>query len=177
MPEGKRNRIRLLILIGLSVIFVATGYFRFFHKKGQTEVVPPAASAPPAATAAAPGISAGSIAPMPQPSSPSPLQAAGPLRSTVRDIFAPRMQPLGEGSSPASQPAASRAGFILGGTIVGGGKPLAIINDQYLGVGSTIGGYRVKNITRKGVTLQSDLDRIELTVLSDMESAMPDSPR
>jgi hypothetical protein len=170
MPEGKRNRIKLMILIGVAVIFVATGYFRFFHKKGPATAVSP--PAPPVATAAAPV----DLKPLLQ-TPAGPEMAAEPVRSAIRDIFDPQRQALRGGVSSALQPAASGAGFVLGGTIVGGGKPLAIINDQFLGIGSSIGGYRVKNITKKGVTLQSDHDQIELPVLSDMERKVPDSTR
>jgi hypothetical protein len=178
MPEGKRNRIRLMILIGVSVIFVATGYFRFFHKKGAATAVPPPASARPAVTAAAPEPVVAPVDLKQLLQSPAGReQAAEPVRSAIRDIFAPQRLDLRGGVSSVLQTAASGAGFVLGGTIVGGGKPLAIINDQFLGIGSQIGGYRVKNITKKGVTLQSDHDQIEIPVLSDMERKMPDSSR
>jgi len=178
MPPGKAGRLKLMILIGVAVIFVATGYFTFFHKKGPATAVPPPAAAPPAVTAPAPESLAGPVdLGQVKPPPAAPEQAAELVRSAVRDIFAPQRLALRGGGSAAAPSGVSGPGFILGGTIVGGGKPLAIINDQFLGIGSRIGAYRVTSITNKSVTLRSDQDQIELPVLSEMDGITPASSR
>ncbi len=55
----------------------------------------------------------------------------------------------------------------LKGTIVGGGKPLAIINDQFVGTGDWIGEYQVIRIGKKTVLLDSGHHQIALEMVKD----------
>ena len=43
MAAEKREKIKLMIIIGLSVVFVAIAYFRFMPQKGSSAVAAPAA--------------------------------------------------------------------------------------------------------------------------------------
>ena len=54
--------------------------------------------------------------------------------------------------------------FRLRGTIVGGERPLAIIDDRFVRVGDRIGDYNVIRIRKKDVLLMSDRTKLHLEI-------------
>ncbi len=54
----------------------------------------------------------------------------------------------------------------LKGTIVGGKRPIAIINDRFVRMGDRIGDYQVVEIDKDRVTLRSGIYEIVLEVLT-----------
>ena len=55
----------------------------------------------------------------------------------------------------------------LRGAIVGGGKPVVIINDRFLHLGDWIGDYQVVRIGKKEVLLEAGNDKIELGMVKN----------
>ena len=68
------------------------------------------------------------------------------------------MKPLLKKALPPAGQTVSRPtpSLNLKGTIVGGERPIAIINDQFLRQGDQIGEFKVVNIGKKEVVLNSD---------------------
>lgn len=161
MPEKKNNQIKNYIVIGLCVVFVLVGYFTFVHKK-PTHDAGPTPSTAPIARLQVPQVDAKTRSD----ARTGKVQVAEPLRKNLIDIFAPVKSPVKAESQPAkieqSRPVPS---FTLGGTIVGGKKPIAIINDQLVHTGDMIGDYRVVSIGKKGVLLDSGNKQIPLTMV------------
>jgi len=169
MPKKKSERIKLYLFIGLTVIFVISGYFRFIHKKTK--------SAPDQAVTAKP--LARVDVPQTEISRPETTKGfawpeKGSLRTDIRDIFTLQALPpwadnsSGEhkirrtGQSLAKKSTKPPLVLKLCGMIVGGRKPVAIINDQFLRKGERIGDYRVIWISKNAVMLDSGKEKIEL---------------
>ncbi len=171
MPKKKSERIKLYLVIGLVVIFVISGYFRFMHKKIKS-VSDQAVTAKPLARVDVhqpeinrPGKNKGLASP-----------EKGSLRTDIRDIFTPQALPQWadnpsgrRGIRRTGQPLAKKSTkpplvLELSGMIVGGRKPVAIINDQFLRKGERIGDYRVIWISKNAVMLDSGKERIELEI-------------
>ena len=55
----------------------------------------------------------------------------------------------------------------LRGTIVGGGEPIAIINDQFMRKGDRIDGFNVVKIGKKEVLLRSANDELKLKLIDN----------
>ena len=58
----------------------------------------------------------------------------------------------------------------LSGTIVDSGRPIAIINGKFLRTGQWIDGFQVAKITKNGVLLRSESQKLLLKVLSNAEN-------
>jgi len=169
MPKKKSERIKLYLVIGLAVIFVITGYFRFIHKKA-TSASDQAVAAEPLARVDVPQIEIG----RPEKNQGFDWPDKVSLRTITRDIFAPQalsawadgrsgeQETRRTGQSLEKAPTRPSPVLKLGGTIVGGRKPVAIINDQFLRTGERIGDYRVIWISKNAVMLDSGKERIEL---------------
>ncbi|MBC8433232.1 MAG: hypothetical protein H8D96_15085 [Desulfobacterales bacterium] len=163
MPEKKSERIKMFILILGSVVFVIVGYFRFIHKK-PSAVKARTSSNAPLSQLQVPGVDI---------KIQQTIRRAQPAAEVfppafIRDIFSPVKSSLAE-KSPAElrQAAIPLSEMELKGTIVGSGKPLAIINDQFVGTGDWIGEYRVIRIGNKAVLLNSGHHQIELEMIKD----------
>jgi hypothetical protein len=90
------------------------------------------------------------------------------LPASIRNIFAPlAATPGAKGPLGPEAPGQQIAAMILKGTIVGGGKPLAIINDQFVGQGEWIGQYQVISIGKKEVVLNSGQHQIKLEMVKN----------
>lgn len=172
MAAEKREKIKLMIIIGLSVVFVAIAYFRFMPRKGSSAV------AAPAALVADPQVAIPRVEIKNRPIDPGPRSSDVVMRRFVkRDIFAPLNIPLPEKveknpseQKPAKKPPpepTSRPSFILGGTIVGGDKPIAIINNHFVHTGDSISGFKVVRIGKFEVQLASKNKTIRLEMIEN----------
>ncbi len=184
MAPSSPERIKIIAVIVLAVIFVIVGYFRFFHGKvAPTTAAPPPPVAPAASTIPAPPVApaANAVPAVDSKNLPAALPApqkalAPPLR--LRNIFAPAQRPPA-GNSPAT--GASTATEVMAppkplpplkltGTIIGDKEPLAIINGRFLRTGDRVEGLQVLSISRTQVSLAGEGRTVRLEVLADQES-------
>lgn len=164
MPEKKNKPIQIYIVIGLSLVLVIMGYFRFIHKKSISEDDHTLPAAGPAKFDIA------SIAiNKPQKNSMHALPANEPSSIYIRDIFAPlKFQAAAEIQSTKQTPSTTPVlSLKLKGTIVGGGIPIAIINDRFVHVGDVIANYKVVKIVGNRVFLTSGNYQKILEVLNN----------
>ena len=162
MPEKKIERIKIYVLILGSVVFVVLGYFQFIHKK-PSAVRARTSSNKPLSQLQVPEVDVKIRQTIRR---AEPADEVSPTAS-IRDIFAPSKTSLAEKSPAEQKSAVPLSAMELKGTIVGGGKPLAIINDQFVGAGDWIGGYQVIRIGNKAVLLNSGHHQIELEMIKD----------
>lgn len=162
MPMENRERTKLFIVIGLAVLFVLVGYFRFFHGKGVSPVQPNVAA-----------VTAGPIAIPPvdlkglRPAAGLP-ESVSPPRVPLRNIFAPAGKTFAAGSVPGESigvPQKLLPMLQLTGIIIGGKRPLAIINGRFLRQGESIEGFQVLSIARNQVILSAEGRKVVLNVL------------
>ena len=173
MAGKKSDQIKTYVVIGLAFVLVISGYFRFVHaKKGKQN----ADNNQSASTAS-------SVAPfeleVPQIRVKNPENAQQDdsfvdeyLHVAVSDIFAPINVPPKPGEEPEGEdePEVEEApklppSLTLKGTIIGGQRPIAIINDQFVRTGDWIGPYEVVRIGKNKVLLSSDDNQLVLEVL------------
>jgi hypothetical protein len=171
MTTGKKGkRIKLYMLITLSILFVVVGYFRFFQKKDAPAVVLSPLNTP-AVQSVVPrdGGNGGKGAPENVQTDFAPIRQ--PAQNTIRNIFVPGKSER-MAKPQAGDPSLSGFGspLKLTGTIVGSGKPIAIINNQFLRTGQLIGGFRVVRITKNDVLLRSESQEILLKVLANTKN-------
>ena len=162
MPMENRERTKLFIVIGLAVLFVLVGYFRFFHGKGVSPVQQNVAAG-----------TAGPIAIPPvdfkglRPAAGLP-ESVSPPRVPHRNIFAPAGKTFAAGSVPAESvglPQKLLPALQLTGIIIGGKRPLAIINGRFVRQGEAIEGFQVLSIARNQVILSAEGRKVVLNVL------------
>ena len=172
MATEKREKIKLMMVIGLSVVFLTIAYFRFIPPKGSSVV------AAPAAFVADSQVAMPRVEIKNRPIDPAPTSSDVVMRRFVkRDIFAPLNIPLPEKvekkaleQRSAKKPppeTTSRPSFMLGGTIVGGDKPIAIINNQFVRAGDSISGFKIVRIDKFGVQLASKNSTIRLEMIEN----------
>jgi hypothetical protein len=165
-----RERKKLYIVIGLAVIFAVVGYFRFLHGKitffNQTE----RGAAIPAAVEV-PAVDLKGIQPAGE---PLKMVFDGP-RTGLRDIFSPVKAPASKIPSmkAATMPVKPLPTLQFAGTIVGGKRPIAIINGQFLRIGEMIADFEVVAITRNQVILSGGGRKILLNILTGAEERSP----
>jgi hypothetical protein len=170
MAAGKREKIKLMIVIGLAVVFLIMAYFRFRPSKASSALAAPTASISNAQ------LSIPEVEIKTRQIDPAPTSSGTTMPQFIkRDIFAPIHIPLSAkvekkpvkqkpSSKPPPEPT-SRPAFQLGGTIVGGDKPIAIINNQFVRAGDSIGGFRVVRIGKFDVQLASKNTTIRLEMI------------
>ena len=172
MATKKSEKIKLMIVVGLSVVFVSIAYFRFMPQNESSAVAAPAASV------AVPQAAIPRIEIKNRQSDPAPASSDVIVRRFVkRDIFTPINIPVAEkiktkppAQKPAGQPPPEPIplpSFKLGGTIVGGDKPIAIINDQFVRTGDSMNGFKVVRIGKFGVQLASKNRIIRLEMIEN----------
>lgn len=171
---GKKNeQIKLYITLGLVVVLLISAYFRIIRPKTKGTAN---------ATASSPKISAPASTPVQIPKVqldvPKKKNKAKKSRnqfrvmsSMVRDIFAEPKAPVSDKEAekkaekkPPPPPTS------LKGTIVGGKKPIAIINGRFVHVGDLVGEYRVVRIDKDKVLLSSGEHAIVLEVLKNVHN-------
>lgn len=159
MPTKKSEKIKQYIVIVLAVTAVVVAYFRFFYK-------PKAAGVGRAARPqAAEKVNSPKIEkPRSQMLQADRFPADEFLNPDVRDIFALAATPpepeeeknkkAAEKKAAGQKPAPAVA-MDLQGTILGGKRPLAIINNKFFSVGEKIGSYRIVAIAPNTVYLKA----------------------
>jgi hypothetical protein len=167
MPPDKSEKIKFLIVIVLALIMVTVAYFSFWHKKGSP--APARLAAPPAPTE--PMARENTVdRQSDERADDRPPEVV--LPSVKRDIFRPLNIPsAAAGRVKKNKPVKSKPtpvpDFKLGGTIVSGGDPIAIINDRFLRTGDTIAAFKVVRIEKNKVQLVSGIKKIELKMIKD----------
>ena len=173
MPsEKKESANKIYLVAGLAIVFVLTGYFRFFHGKvslfGQK-----ARDAGPIAVSAVPPIDLTGV----RPAVDTGTSVPEPPRTTLRNIFAPltavktpaviakSAETKAAPPQEALSPPPPLPSLTLTGTIVGGKKPLAIINGRFVGKGEWIEGLQVISITKNQATLAGGGRSLTLNIL------------
>jgi len=182
-----RERTKLYIVIGLSAVFVAMGYFRFFHGKITYFNKPESGVAIPVAVK----VPAVDLKGVPTAAETQKMVPEG-VRAGLRDIFAPVKAPAVETANEAAiETATETAAEIpsvtlppvaplpplpplkLMGTIVGGRQPLAVINGRFLRTGESISGFEVVSIARDHVILSGEGRTVLLHTLTGAEERSP----
>ena len=165
MPEKKNKPIQIYIVIGMSLVLVIMGYFRFIHNKSISDDDHTLPAAGPAQF----DIALVEIN-KPQKNSIHALPVNEPFSIYIRDIFAPLKSPAASEIQFTEQtPSTPVMSLKLKGTIVGGGIPIAIINDQFVRVGDVIANYKVVKIAGNRVFLTSGNYQKVLEVLNNGE--------
>jgi hypothetical protein len=166
MSEKKSERVKIYLIVILSMVLIVVVYFRFFHKKTSHAAVPVRYKA--------------SIAPLAVPQVELPLSQKGEKPKTegrvqapalLRDIFQPAEAPppRKEPQLHAQRPTRPTMSLTLKGTITGGENPIAVINDKFFYAGDRIGDYEVVAIGKDEVVLTSDTHSMVLKVLKIAE--------
>ena len=164
MSEKITERPKIYVIVVLLIVLLVVLYFGFFHKKLRH--------------VAAQARSEVNFAPldMPKIQLPQPLRAQQPEplanasnRAIARDIFRPLKAHPGQGEIRLhhDDPLKTAASLKLKGTIVGRGKPIAIINDRFVHTGDWIRGLRVVRIGKKRVLLDSGSEKIDLEMVKN----------
>ena len=161
------EKIKIYLVIALSIIFVISFYFRFIQAnvKKAEPVDPPQI---PPARLVIPKIDSNLL----QDDQIQDSKTSAESQSVLRDIFSPiqppespaKKTPLQQTETVAPKPLPS---FKLKGTIVGQGGSIAIIDNSFLRCGDWIGGYRVAKIGKKDVLLDSGDRTILLEILKN----------
>jgi hypothetical protein len=165
-----RERKKLYIVIGLAAIFAAVGYFRFLHGKITFFNQPERGVAIPAKIE----VSAIDLKGI-RLAGESPKMAPEGPRTGLRDIFSPGKAPVSKIPSikAATVPLKPLPTLQLTGTIIGGKRPIAIINGQFLRKGEKIAGFEVVSIASNRVTLSGEGRKILLNILTGAEEQSP----
>lgn len=163
LPQKKSEQIKLYVLLIGCVAFVAVGYFRFIHKKSPSS----ARRAPVLASLDRLQVPRIDLGPAPDMQTPAMTAAKAP-GTILRDIFSPTaLSSVAKNSSPTQPPGERSSVLTLMGTLTGGGKPMAVINDQFVGTGDWIGEYQVVRIDKNKVLLDSGNRQIKLEMVKD----------
>lgn len=166
MAGKKSEQIKLYLVIGLALVFVIIAYFRFTGAKSNnaeeigSSVLPPAEqvnfATPKTETK---GLQ---ICNYRDPAVHKRIQMA------IRDIFSPLADPTKARNQDSEETSRNPVeSLTLAGTIVGGKKPIAIINDQFVRIGDWIGEFRVIRIGKKDVLLDSGDQKMALEIMKN----------
>ncbi len=175
MSEKKKEQIKIYITIGLALILVVLSYFRFIYKKGTLDEKTNSHNLP-VTTLDVPEVKTKTVK-----TDFWRKQAQGKSLSTLkRDIFVNMrsMNNVGdgfpvdslktnEGSFAAINTPQLNPEMELTGTVVGGGNPIAIINDQFVRVGDLIDEYKLVSIGKREVVLNMDGRDVKVEMLKN----------
>ena len=163
MPGKNTERIKIYIVLGLSLVFVILGYFRLFHKKTDAE----AKSATHVESESEFNLSGieSKIKNRLQVSEESSIESFEPA---ARDIFT-SLKSAGNVETPKMRNEKLKPLPLLElkGTIVGGNRSIAIVNDKYLRIGDLIHGFEVVWIGKKEALLESGRRQMVLEMLKN----------
>lgn len=163
MPDLRSEKIKLYIVIVLVIVSAVVAYFRFFYKE-----TAPLAKPSPAAVAPGqfkiPAIQIKDVLARRRQTMPK-YELADAI---IRDIFEPsksleKSSPQVPGQNPDVPEAIPS--FRLKGTIMGGGNPVAIVNDQFVRLGERIDEFKVIRISENAVLLDSGEKEIRLELV------------
>ena len=189
MAQTKAEQIKLYIIIGLMVVAAAVAYFRFFHKK-KPSAATPAPGAPTAGIAAVLTVPEIKIKPLKSmTSAKSQVSEIGAI--TLRNIFSPLRWPKrAEAQQEVEEPDTTDVDDMelemvearmeeellrqpkpfpqvkLLGTLIGGKKAIAIIDNRFMRAGDAINEYKIVKITPDEVLLKYGDEEVVLKVLT-----------
>jgi len=164
MPGKNTERIKIYIVIGLSLVFGTVGYFRFFYKKAAADVKSSQQVEVPSK------IDLSDV----QSIIKSRKQMSKALsteyfRPIARDIFAPSRSPIRADVTEKQRMNNEKQKPLpllrLKGTIVGGDRPIAIVNDTFLRTGDEISGFKVVWIGTKAIVIEAGERKLALEML------------
>jgi hypothetical protein len=164
MPGKNTERIKLYVVIGLSLAFGMVGYVRFFYKKAEADVK----SIEPVEVPSKNDLS--SVQPIIQGQKRlSKELSTESFQPIARDIFLPLMTPkranVSKMLSMNKEKQQPLPALRLKGTIVGGGRPIAIVNDTFLRTGDEIAGFKVIWIGTKAIVMEAGERKLALEML------------
>jgi type II secretory pathway component PulC len=162
MSEKKSERVKIYLIVILSMVLIVVVYFRFFHKK-TTHAAVPARYKAQVARLVVPQVQLPDVQTARQPERAAPESKL----AVTRDIFKPlKAPPPQKDVQPLKQkPSKPTLSLKLKGTILGGEQPIAVINDQFVHTGDWIAEYQVVRIAKDEVVLSSDAHQMVLQVL------------
>lgn len=166
MAEKKSERVKIYLIVALSIVLLVVVYFRFLHKK-KTHAAVPARYKAQVARLVVPQVQL--------PNAPRAKHPEGAVPESklamIRDIFKPlKTPPPKKDIQQAKQkPSKPTVPLKLKGTILGGDKPIAVINDRFVHTGDWIADYQVVSIAKDEVLLTSQAHQMVLTVLKIAE--------
>lgn len=164
MPKMTVDQIKKYIVIGLSLVLAIVGYFRLIHGKTQSEAMDQSFS-----DSAAPEFEMQIVEPVTWRQEDWHARlAAEPMRPLQRDIFLPAKPLKSVKVKPIAKiPQKPAPKLKLRGTVVGGDKPIAIIDDQFIRTNESIAGYKVIWIGPKMVVLRSGEKKLILELMQN----------
>ena len=166
MAEKKSEKLKLYLVVGLAVVFLIMAYFQFFRPETDSEVSA-ALQEQPSAEKASMDIRQ-VIENKPQTGENRRTSVPKEIKTVVRDIFSPQATPKKRGSLTRERDDHdSGESLNLAGTIVGGEKPIAIINNQFFRTGDWIGEFKVVSIGKKDVVLDSGDQKMSLEIMKN----------
>lgn len=148
------------VLVVAVVIAALVAYLRFFRDATPSTNTPPPATEYAQATG---GLDLRFTSPKPLSGGHAPTQQ--PV-DRIRDLFAP-VAPLPHQALPHAPTGGAKTNeaLTLNGTVIGGDTAMAIINNQFIRQGQTVGAYLVQKITPDRVYLLSGDHRKVLDVM------------
>jgi hypothetical protein len=164
MPKMTVDKIKKYIVIGLSLVLAIVGYFRLIHGKTQPEAMDQRFS-----DSTASEFEEQIVEPVTwQQQDWHARLAAEPMRPLKRDIFLPAKPLKSVKVKPVAKiPQKPAPKLKLRGTVVGGDKPIAIIDDQFIRMNELIDGYKVIWIGPKMVVLDSGQKKLILELMQN----------
>jgi hypothetical protein len=157
LATANAEKFKVYLVYALAGVLCISVYIRFVHSrlwKQETKETLPA----PMVTLSIP-LSQPNQTEEPQ----REVHSEKPPPFVTRDIFAPLRAWTAE-ENESEKPQKEPPTFTLKGTIVGGERPLAIIDDQFVRVGDRIGDYSVVRIRKKDVLLMSESTKLHLEI-------------
>jgi len=163
MPEKKSDLIKIYIVIGLSLVLLIVGYFRLLYKKR------PHDPNPSAGVSHAVEFKLSQLEPKHRQNGPQGGWLLDePLRPVERDIFEPLISwKHAKPPRVVENPRTATPTLKLSGTIVGGERPIAIINNQLIRLGDWIEGFKVVKIGKTEVLLDSGISKIVVELVKN----------
>jgi hypothetical protein len=174
MPTKKSEKVKLYLVVALAAVAVLIAYFTFVHN-GKDAPVKAAGLPQPVVKV--------DLKKIEKPRLQGPENVRIPsdayLNLEIRDIFtAAALSPEPEVKKkkkravrktvrPIPPPAVN---LDLQGTIIGGRKPMAIINNKFLGVGEKIGDYQIVAIAPNTVHLKAGPHKKVIRVLNPAQN-------
>jgi len=164
MAGKNTERIKIYVVIGLSLAFGMVGYFRFFYKKAEADVK----SFEPVEVPST--IDLSSVQPIIQGRKQLNKElSTESFQPIARNIFTPLTNPkrataykMQSMNTEKQQPLPA---LRLKGTIVGGEGQIAIVNDMFLRTGDEIAGFKVVWIGTKTIMMEAGEQKLALEML------------
>lgn len=166
MAGKKSEKIKLYLVIGLALVFVILAYFRFAGTKSND-------GEDMGSSVIAPVEQVQVDTPKTETKSPKICNYREPavheyIQTAIRDIFSPLADPKKTQHQPNEQNSRNTGSSLkLAGTIVGGERPIALINDQFVRTGDWVGEFRVVKIGKKDVLLDSGDQKMALEIMEN----------